>query len=232
MLFSWLRFRRGLKAACLGAALATAWSGTPAQAAPYRVSGYVEPVTPLTHVHVAAMYYESGTSDTYWAVHELAGPVPGGRQTGFSFIIEDRPGWVDIHIVDRYYVLAIDDDVNDGVTVNMPSATAAAAISASLTWDQHFTPTQPWLPTESELADALRSTAGTGMTGFCEYYGRYYSKIGELFGQQSTLVSFSAAADNGIAYAEVVEIPEPGTVILVIVGAAFVTGYRRRRAES
>ncbi|NLE56961.1 MAG: hypothetical protein GX616_01270 [Planctomycetes bacterium] len=220
-----------LKAACMGAGLATAWGGGNAEGAFYRVDGWVEPTRAISHVYAGALFW--GSSSSWWHFHEVTvGTIDADQRVPFSYVFEDTfdPTWLSGA---RYGIFAIYDSVNDGVTLGIDNTHAAAAVSGGVTWANYFGTHSSW--TESYVAGLIRSGTPQAQESLSYFlweggsgYAGYWN--GEALGVSSTLVSFSGASSSGLAYASYTEVPEPTTVsVAAPVVAMILLGRGRRR---
>ncbi len=238
MLNKWLK-KKGLKAACMAAGLATAWGGGEAEAASnkpfgavaetYRVSGTITPSRELRSVYVAT-YFRNGSSERS-ILHPIGVVVPGQQTTVFQFDVHLWEGFLDEPGISQgYTVYGLYDDASNGVTVGLDQTNGQTAVNNSLTWPQYFG-TLSYIPTENQVAGWLRNgdseltwLLGLGINGY-EHFS-----VGDEFGQALKLVDFSGAVDNGSAFAEIAITPEPMTFLLV--GPGLAVFLRPRRPQS
>ncbi len=197
----------------------------------FRVSGWIEPTSPLTDVCVIWGY---GMGAAYFNPLYLDGTFPANTRTTFSadfelFNDDMMPTWY----LPYYGVFGLHDSANDGVTVAMAPARAQAAVSGGGTWEQAWWPGWNPTPTEQQISNWLRTEIDSiplldlmGLFDSNAYQGEGY--VSQRVGVESSLVSYSTASAGGSAFVGITLVPEPATLVFATLAGAVLLPRRRR----
>lgn len=217
------RLRKGIRTACLAAALATCWNvGQPAEALATTVtlefSGTVSPtVNDLSHLF---LIYATGYSSWFTVDVVKLGDFPAGQST--SFLVwadaEYDPGF-------RWYAAGLFGDISGGQYVEgLNGVTLAVDGTEGDSWDTYFS-----ISEETLFAHLLSDQPGELRSRWYSWSGWHTAWDQDLaFTDSSILFDFSQASNNGQIYIESQIIPEPITILLFGTGGLIVVQFRRR----
>ncbi len=214
------RLKKGIKSACLTAALVTCWQvGQPAPALAVidlKFSGEVSPtVNDVSHLWL--IYGSNYTASLYdWQAVKL-GDFTAGQTSSFTVFGEVENGFNF-----KWGVAGLYGDTSggqytegvNGVTLGLPE------IDEGETWDSHV------FTTIDTMFDYLLNDNGDDLAASHFMYP-YYDNDFYSDGTISNLFDFSTATANGDMTLEYEIVPEPITIILL--GAGGIVVLRRRR---
>lgn len=225
------QLRKGLRTACVTAALATCWNvGQPAQAAivehAVNFSGTVSPtVDDLSHLY---LIYGTGYSTIEHPLGAISlGDFLAGQTETFS-VFANLWGY-ETPVKDGLwlYTAGLYGDVSSGQYVEgVNGVVLGINASESDLWETYF----PSLDEETAFSDLLNDNPsllpsfGTSWNGWHSYYECDFEMA-----DTNVLFDFSQASDNGLINIESEVVPEPITIFLFGSGGIFVLYSRRRK---
>ncbi len=192
----------------------------------YRVSGWIEPTTPLSDVCIV---WGFGHHALHTRGLYLDGTFAPNVRTPFSADFTIQADELDPYSPWNYYgVFGLHDSANDGVTMALRPAWAQTVVSQNFTWNEAWR--MGWEPpTQARVANWLRTRVDTiPMTGFMGNFEFAADDVGQRTGQQASLVSFSTPSADGSALVNVAIVPEPATMTLAGIAGILVLSRRRR----
>lgn len=224
------RLRKGLKTACLTAALTTCWQiGQVAKAditppdwgdeVTIRISGTVSPaINDLTHVF---FIYGTGYSSLGygpWAVK--LGDFPAGQSTDFSVqgtaIYQESLFW---------YTAGLYGDISSGLYIEgVNGVTLGINATEGDPWNWHFP-----LNEQETFTQLLNDTPGSNFASVLDGGSAHAEWMTGLeFNSSSILFNFSNASNNGLIQITSEVVPEPVSIVLFGTGGMIVVALRRR----
>ncbi len=223
------RLRKGIKSACLAAALVTCWSvGQPAQVSAatveLRFSGTVSPaVNDVSHLY---LIYGTNWSGDLWDLGSTKlGDFSAGQTTAFSVL-------GDFEDIQRIYwsTAGLYGDISGGqYAEGLNGVTLGMNISAGNSWAYYShsvnegTVVNPLLHGTIENVHPDWWDVGSWYRDYC--YGSEELEFSETI----NLFDFSSASSNGSLYVGAEEVPEPISIILF--AAAGMLALPRRRPK-
>jgi hypothetical protein len=218
------RLRRGLKTACLAAALTTCWGiGQTAQAElqygdeiTMHFTGTVSPDT--NDLYQVYLLYGTGSSDVYYGYWALKlGDFTVGGDNSFSVY-----GTANYHDSLFWAVAGLYGDLGGGVyEEGTNGVTLGTQVWEGLPWDEY------WVP-EADMFTYLLTDDEPQLCSNADNIGGLHWDSLETSSTYD-LFDFSTASNNGQIYLESVIVPEPITVVMLGSGWLLVVASRRQK---
>jgi len=216
------QLRKGLRTACVTAALATCWNlGQTAQAEIVQFSGMVSPTeNDISHLFLIYGTGYSTVADPLSAVS--LGDFLAGQTTPFSVLttaIDNETMW--------WYAAGLYGDISSGQYIEGTNGvTLGITASEDDLWGSYFYSVE-----EQEVFGHLLNDEPEQLPSFSDNWSGWDSDFGNglEITDSRTIFDFSQASDNGLIYIESEVVPEPITIFLFASGGIFVLYSRRRK---
>lgn len=215
------QLRKGLRTACVTAALATCWNvGQTAQAEIVEFSGMVSPTeNDISHLF---LIYGTGYSQTIQNLDSInLGDFSAGQSTPFT-VFDSIGGGREFF----WFAAGLYGDISSGQYIEgVNGVTLGIDGTEGDLWSSYFSESE-----EGVFSQLLNDQPGTlGITsGWWEGWNVDYDSYLEVV-DMSALYDFSQASDNGQIYIESEVVPEPITILLFGSGGIFVLYSRHRK---
>jgi hypothetical protein len=224
------RLRKGLKTACITAALTTCWQigqvakaditlPNPGDQVTIRFSGTVSPeVNDISHVY---LIYGAGSSGSWSGFQAVSlGDFPVGHSSSFSVL-----GTV---IYDNYwiwYAAGLYGDITSGEYIEgVNGVNLGIQAAEGQPWDWVFR-----ISEETAFASLLNDTPEDISSEYWPDHEHRHEMTGLEFADSSVLFNFSNAVQNGQIEINVEVVPEPISFVLFGTGGMIAVALRRRR---